>query len=729
GSNATIKDNNISSVGATDINGLGIGIHLENSTGNLVSGNIISDLGFKGTSSGTRGITLKAVNDSYVKDHEFRVLDSDSALFNSFCVHMQNSSGIVIDHVDSQQPILTGKYGIGVESSDHVTIANSTLNGLYIGAYVTYSNTTTITNVTFRNITYAGVYFLQVNRSTVHQSTLHNMSPATAIMLIGSSRNTFVNLSIAGSTNAFHMSLGGYDNIIADSNFTDKTDNVILADEDYHKDVFINVTIINSNFTTISFDNAVSSGGYQFIIQYPIRFYINQTNGTQVIQPTVAALSKSDRFNPSRAGGNDGFVGPLNLTERIINSSGSYTEMPHKLTVSQPRYVTHNSDYSFSGGNLTWRALDPYPLVNITQPMHFFSNVTPVYLSCNVTDYDSGGVSNISLYTNSTGEWLLNQSVMPPEQMPYYNKTFVVYGLDEGTYTWNCLGWGISNKKWNINRTFTMMRSPETPPQLSINVSGMNVTINWTNGTRAYNHTVYWSDSPDGTFHELDTVITNIYNSTLNMSTKYFKVASRNPVNVNFSDTILAVNRYHLARQSGGRAMNWIAIPVNDSSLMKAKDLLNRIDNVTAVSYWNQTRQQSVTCNEISCPNTCTPTACNFWIIPGQMYELSLNTSGPVAFNWTFAGDMLLPTSIELKKDPNGYGKNWITVTANTTLTNAQDLKNSIPNVVSVTRRNETTQANLGFLNIGPGIGKNFAIDPFIGYSVVVSANNTWNQP
>ena len=111
---------------------------------------------------------------------------------------------------------------------------------------------------------------------------------------------------------------------------------------------------------------------------------------------------------------------------------------------------------------------------------------------------------------------------------------------------------------------------------------------------------------------------------------------------------------------------------------------------------------------------------------------MDINSSAPTLVNWSGVGFVHELVSITLNKNATSFGKNWVTVHANTTLTNAQELFYNITTADAVSRWNSTLQTSQGYVFIpffgGIFVGTNFNILMEEGYEVSVNASYIWNQ-
>ena len=150
---------------------------------------------------------------------------------------------------------------------------------------------------------------------------------------------------------------------------------------------------------------------------------------------------------------------------------------------------------------------------------------------------------------------------------------------------------------------------------------------------------------------------------------------------------------------------------------------------------FNETNQKRVTCNTFSCPEfpSCTDTNCNFNLVQGRGYEVNVNSSQPSPFNWSLVGVVYEKKNISLIKNSTSFGKNWIAISGNTSLNNAQNLIGNISGADAVTNWNAVLQKSEGLIPspfpFGPRfLGTNFNIEIEKGYEVSVNQSINWTQ-
>ncbi|RMF55885.1 hypothetical protein D6745_00905 [Candidatus Woesearchaeota archaeon] len=363
----------------------------------------------------------------------------------------------------------------------------------------------------------------------------------------------------------------------------------------------------------------------------------------------------------------------------------------------------------------------------------------------NVTDRQWSNITNCSLILNGVINQTINNINYSYDNytlLPDITQNFTVTGMTKGNYSWyvNCTEY--RNPLWD-NTSFsktgttspwnlTLLDPVSQITSLNVSMEGSSVKLVWNSAPDATWYHVYRSvdQKPDGTYEMIANVTDLNYTDTTPRNREFYKIEAGNFFSTNMSDIIGGKNSYELRRVDGSYTRNWIAIPLNDSTIENASNLLAAIPNATSITMRNRTSQTSVFCNTEFCPATgCTQTNCDFKLEPGHMYQVNINGSGPLLINWTLTGTVIDSVSIPLSKVEGGRGLNWIAVAPNTTLTNAQSLITNITNATTLSRWNNSLQRTEGRIKIGHRyIGRNFQIDAFEGYVVNVKSNSTWEQ-
>jgi hypothetical protein len=356
----------------------------------------------------------------------------------------------------------------------------------------------------------------------------------------------------------------------------------------------------------------------------------------------------------------------------------------------------------------------------------------------NFTVADFSSIANCSLFGNWSGGWHRNQTVDSPSKDIGLNFSSLNV-TEDNFYKWNVectdvygnVGYG------NSNFTFSSFLFPYSPLLFNIsqttNDGTGDVTLFWNSTNHSTSYKIYSGSDLSSLVYLDETSYLNYTDTSFEGNRRmFYQVYAVNPVGQNASGEYFGSHVYSL--KHNGLTRNWVGFPTNFSYLVDADDTLNEITNATAVTMYNATRQRKVTCNEFSCPDfpSCTETNCNFGISAGAGYEVDINSSAPSEVNWSGVGIVREPVSVDLIKNSTSFGKNWISMTASTTLTNAQSLFESISNADAVTRWNSATQESEGLIYLplfgGIYIGENFNINMEEGYEVSVTGDESWGQ-
>ena len=351
-------------------------------------------------------------------------------------------------------------------------------------------------------------------------------------------------------------------------------------------------------------------------------------------------------------------------------------------------------------------------------------------LSYNVSE--NIDIASCNMYHNLTHTFELNQSTV----FTGFNQTasFAFIALpDLATFIWNveCVDIYGNNAFASENRTISIVYPIDAPATInsSYNSTVQNgVRLDWNDVTYATGYVIQTSSDLQ-IFTNLTTVSESNYTDTSanNVATRYYKIVAQKPGYANASTILLGKQNYTLKEKSSGTTKNWFGYIFNNTRIQKAKDLLYDIPNASAIVMYNSTLQITVTCNKATCPDICTATTCNFNLSAGQQYEVLMeNNIG--SMEYTYTGNVLDPVVVTLVKNTTSYGKNWISVPANTTLTTASTLLNNISTANSVSKWDAATQKSQGWISLFGGLGTNFNIEPRAGYEVSVTSNFNWTQ-
>ncbi len=460
------------------------------------------------------------------------------------------------------------------------------------------------------------------------------------------------------------------------------------------------------------------------------------TGAEEIIPKTI--ISTSVGAKPFYANANPILTNSLNVSQsQLLTFFVNATGYPETYKFFAFGNLTKNQSVSniSNARNITIITVAP-PTIKLIYPSKNakFSNHTASKFSFSVSD---SSFSTCQLWGNWSGSWALNQTLLSVPANVTTNFAGINFSND-GVYKWNVkCNDGYGDYAWNsTNYTFAAYFPPTKPllvniTQTKTNGKG-NITLYWskTNHTTYYN--VYYSPNMQGPFISLaNTTKTNYTDKTFSGKlSRFYFVKSANPVSGNSSSKYFGAIVYTLSHTTG--TSNLIGFPVNFSYLTNANKTLYSITNATSFNLWNATIQKRVTCNKFSCPNypSCTGTNCNFNLNTGQGYEVNINSSAPGSVNWSGVGIVNSPVNVHLVKNSTSFGENWISIYANTTLSNAKALLTGISISDTVSRWNPLTQSSQGYLHlVGPiYLGANFPIKITEGYEVSVVSTGNWTQ-
>ena len=404
--------------------------------------------------------------------------------------------------------------------------------------------------------------------------------------------------------------------------------------------------------------------------------------------------------------------------------------------------VLRNDDGTYLNSTYIFQIKDTIPpSVALYYPQNntnFSSYFVPSFNFSVTEDY----IDSCELWGNWSGGWHLNKTVVSPPTDT--NTSFLgVNTTEDGYFIWNVrcndtsgnTGWG------SANLTFAAFLFPEEVNSTSLNITQTlnngkgNITIFWNASSHAFSYRIYYSTNLSDFIFLNETSQLNYTDTEFANSgdiRRFYRVDAWNPTGQNSSSSYMGVHIYSL--NHNGNTKNWITFPSNASYLMTANDSLNEITNATAFTMWNATIQKRVTCNAFSCPEppSCTDTNCNFNLVAGLGYEVNINSSSDSSINWSMIGIANAPANITLIKNSSSYGKNWIGLYANTSLTNAQAILQNISYADSVTNWNSVQQVSEGLIPSPfpwiPYLGTNFNTQIEKGYEVSVTQSMNWTQ-
>ena len=145
----------------------------------------------------------------------------------------------------------------------------------------------------------------------------------------------------------------------------------------------------------------------------------------KVIRNNTCGINCFDIYN------DDVFVQSINSTEAKIYTHNYITQNP---TIISPSTVT-----SFSRLYYVYYARENNIILNSPVDDYISSTLSNVTLNCSATLYDGNNVTNISLWTNSTGTWILNQTNDTSSlNLSTISQTFNLSVNNDNSSLWSC---------------------------------------------------------------------------------------------------------------------------------------------------------------------------------------------------------------------------------------------------------------------------------------------------
>ncbi|MBN4049147.1 LamG domain-containing protein [archaeon AH-315-M20] len=422
---------------------------------------------------------------------------------------------------------------------------------------------------------------------------------------------------------------------------------------------------------------------------------VNDTGANRIfnfsLSGTTGTFSQNITINVSR--GN-----VINFTARVNDTSNNFATNDTIITVANTPPATPT--ILFPGND---------------------EKLTSIPIALNVTfpaDADKDAIT-INYYINGK----LNDSTN-------VNTTF---NASDGTYILNVSLFDTEDSSANATINFSLGVIPDPPQNLNSTMNGTNVNISWSASSGADYYTICSAKNLSASFTNCTNVTTTFYldtNASLYVK-RFYTIAAANSFGENISKDIIGKQNYTLRIKDGSTTRNLIGLYLNASYLKKAKDLLDDATNATDITRWNVTSQAAITCNDLTCPDICTSTTCNFNLLAGEAYRVNIDNNSA----WTLTGLVYNKINITLIKNDTGKtGLNWIAMYGNTTLTNADKLMKNITNLAdssvsdAVSFWNSTSQRWYGWISLRGGRGRNFSIEPYRGYSVSVTESVNWTQ-
>jgi len=504
--------------------------------------------------------------------------------------------------------------------------------------------------------------------------------------------------------------------------------------------------------------------------------YIKLEIKSDIISPSVSLISPVNYYNSSSTDlrfncsvSDDNYVQNISLYGNWSTSGWEKNET-NSSSINPGNY---SFDKSIEEGNYLWNCYACDKAGNCdfsTRNRSFKVDLTPPNVSLiypednynfsgykidsfNFSSLDNNKVKNCSLYGNwSVSEWHENQTLRNIGDGREYNFSGINVSGD-GFYSWNvkCYDYAGNSAFNKTNFSFAAFLPPEIISQESFNITQTenngkgNITLYWNSSNHSKKYEIYYTEDLSQSFSYLnETSNTNFTDTTFKDSgdkRRFYRIDATNPSGENSSLDYLGVHIYELAHAGASEGTsNWIGFPTNFTYLKDANDTLNNIRNATTFSMWNASIQKRVTCNEFSCPSDfeCTSTNCNFDLKNGRGYEVNVNSSASQRINWSGVGIVKDPVQVELKLNQSSFHKNWISMYANTSLSDGLELIKNISNAESVSSWNSTSQSSRGIIPAPSWLKKRgidyiaykggFNVTPEKGYEVSVTQNTNWTQ-
>lgn len=494
--------------------------------------------------------------------------------------------------------------------------------------------------------------------------------------------------------------------------------------------------IKNSN--TLLFNRTASTGDVNiewFTVQSPLfesqhGTYIHETTAsTQYpqIPMSLVNISRSFDTHSNKNSGTASLFANAFLSQNIHNTTA----------------IALQKGTATSTGTTAWSAIEitelDAPEITLEYPINTQNFSTYTIPQFDFTIEDESAILNCSLYGNWSTGWHLNQTIFLPAKDTTISFSDIGVSTD-GYYVYNieCTD-AYENKAFsNQNFTFAAFLPPTNPTIYNItqtsNDGTGDIILSWNKSDHSSNYEIYTGPTLSTMTYLTQTTEENYTDATFaGNKRRFYQVIATNPTGENASE-IFSAHLYEL-KHNTIKSRNWIAFPSNFSYIKDANETLKEVPQSTAFTTFNATTQSRITCNEFSCPETlsCTSTNCNFKSEPGKSYEVNINTSLSQAVNWSAVGRVHESQTVDLTKNATSFGKNWISIPADTSLSNAQGLIINIPNADAISKWNAESQISAGLIPSPipwiPGfIGTNFQLNLEEGYEVSVTSSGTWTQ-
>ncbi len=365
------------------------------------------------------GISLSGVNNSLIANN---TVSSNSYPGITLSAAKNNT-------VSNNNASQNSQYGIYLTSANDSVVSNNTVNNnTQYGIYLLASSmNNTIANNTAINNTQFGIFLSTSSNNTLTNNTANN-NLQYGLALSSSANNTLANNTATGNAIS-GLVLSGANS----SNFTGNSFGGTSAD------VNASAASINNSFVNNSFawSKVSLASGTNSTFRYYLR--VNATDSTGAAMNAVSVnITNATSGTPMWQVSTDatGLTGWNLVTYLIGNGAVNTTYSPHNVSAWKTGFHTNSTNYAINSTQTVAEALygDVAPGVSMNAPSDALVSASSA-VNFNGTASDDWALQNVSVFTNITGAWAVNQTNSSP-----YNNTlanFQLTGIPDGAYLWN----------------------------------------------------------------------------------------------------------------------------------------------------------------------------------------------------------------------------------------------------------------------------------------------------
>jgi parallel beta-helix repeat protein len=388
-SNVTVKNTTVINYYG---NGNGIGIYLDSSSGNTLSGNTVAN--------NDHGIDLVSAYNNVLSDNTVTAS-------NGWGIYLLSSSGNVLsgNNVTSNTD-----YGIWLSSSSgNVLSGNNVTSNTWYGIWISSSPYTALSGNNAANNFY-GIWLSHSSNCILSGNNVTNNRYGICLYSYSSDNNTLSENSVTANNQDGIYIYGSSGNVLSGNNVSYNGYGIYL-DSSFSNTIFHNRFVNNTNqvYSTGQanvWDNGYPSGGN----------YWSNYAGTDVYSGPGQNVPRSDGIGDT----------PYTINENNRDNypwmAANYTA-PYQITFDQtgvgddfgsPVITVDGADYNRSGVSFWW----------IDGSSHTFAYASPLVATANVKQYVLTGVTASSPYTVS------GSATITCSYKTQYNVTFAQSGLD-----------------------------------------------------------------------------------------------------------------------------------------------------------------------------------------------------------------------------------------------------------------------------------------------------------